>query len=323
MLECHDFGQTCNHLSSLAEARHRQELILAMEILATREDVRSWQPHEREAAAIGSATDGGDLALDTAIRHGLTGEINDMHHGLNLLAHVIVLVADCQGNRALAILRIEFINEMRQLLLAILKAVAAEVTYDVLQGRLLHRAVHMSQVEETVVALSVLGSLEARQIADELARHAHRVTHFVVGRARVNISAREDDCGLGRIERLILQLANSSAINGVGKLSTEALDIEMVSTLANLLIRSEAYADFAMLALGVSHEILHCGKYGCDTRFVISPEERGAIGDNNILPYIIEELRKLNGREGYAKLLIECDVFAIIGRDDTRFDILC
>ena len=157
-LLCDDLGYACDDLGRLAEAGDWQELELAMEILAASEKIRRREPHEREPAAISSATDRDYLAFDAAVLHGLTSEVDDMDDRFDLLAHIIVLVVHVDGDCSVAVLGIELVDEMLKLLLTFLEAVASEVTDNVVQSSLLDSPLHVSEVEEALIVARMLGS---------------------------------------------------------------------------------------------------------------------------------------------------------------------
>ena len=62
--------------------------------------------------------------------------------------------------------------------------------------------------------------------------------------------------GGGGVEVLVLQLTDSSAIHGIGKVCTEALHVEERSPSADLLIGGKADPDLPMGDLGMGGEIV-------------------------------------------------------------------
>ena len=144
-----------------------------------------------------------------------------MHHRLNLLAHVIVLIAHLNLSRALAILAVDLAYEVFEFALAALKTCPVVVADDIGQRRLFHRAVHADQVVESLIALRVLGCLPARQHDCQLVGYAHRVLHLMVRAARVHVHAVHVDLAVRGVEVLKLQLAYCSAVHRVGEVATE------------------------------------------------------------------------------------------------------
>ena len=74
-----------------------------------------------------------------------------------------------------------------------------------------------------------------------------------------------------------------------------------MGTHPDLLVGVETHADVAVLDLGMVAEVAHRLHDLCHTRLVISTEERRAVGDDEVLTLVRQELRKL-----------------LRGRDDTR-----
>ena len=67
----------------------------------------------------------------------------------------------------------------------------------------------------------------------------------------VYIHAMHFDFATSSIEVLVFQLTNSTTVHRISEVATELRHIEVISTLTNLLIRSETYTDLTVLDLRV------------------------------------------------------------------------
>ena len=163
---------------------------------------------------------------------------------------------------------------------------------DILQGGLLRLAVHLLQVEEALVPLGVGGGLQRRQQGVVLHGDQQRVAHLVLGGARVDAEAVDGHHGLGCIEGLILIVGDVAAVQGVGEVRAEAGHVEEAGAHADLLVRGEAQADFAVGGL-LRQQLLHRLEDDGDARLVIRPQQGGAVGAHQVLAHELLELREL------------------------------
>ena len=127
------------------------------------------------------------------------------------------------------------------------------------------------------------------------------------------------DFGTCGVEVLILQLALHTAIDRIGKLSAEILDVEVIDTATNLLIGRETNADLAVLHLGVGQQVLRCGHNLGNTRLVVSAEQRRAVGMDQRMS--LEELQLGEVLDAHRQLIVELDVATLIALNHLRFNI--
>ena len=113
------------------------KLVRTVEVAATSEDIWTWQTLERKLCTVCAATDGLHLRSDTTLLHRLEHDVDDVHVGVNLLLHVVVLVLKLNGDSTLTPLLVHLLDAILDEVLAILKAVAVVVAYDVRQSSLL------------------------------------------------------------------------------------------------------------------------------------------------------------------------------------------
>ena len=232
--------------------------------------------------------------------------------GFNLLPHVVVGVPEDELHRACAVLGVEVVRRPAQVLLAGLEPGPVMVAEDVVQLRLRLAALHVVEVVETLIPLGVGGGLRRGQHPRELQSDQDCVLHLVLGRAWVDVHPVEVHARVGRVEVLVLQLAQLAAIHSVGHRRAEALHVEMVGTLPNLLIRGEAHGNAAVGELRVLEQVLHGGHNLRHTRLVVRPQQGGAVGDDQLLTLVFGQALKLGGPHDDALLLVEHQVAPLV-----------
>ena len=89
---------------------------------------------------------------------------------------------------------------------------------------------------------------------------------------------------------------------------------------ANLLVWVEGDAHFAMLDFGMLLQVHHGRDDFGDTCFVVSTEQGGAIGHDEVFAHVVEELGEV-ARLHYG-VGIQGDVLAVVVIDDARVDVL-
>ena len=281
-----------------------------MEVDATSEDVGAGQTTEGELGTVGAATDGFHLGSHAHCLHGVQHEVDDVHLGVNLLLHVVVLVAQLAADRSLAVALIHLHDGVLYQALALLEAVAVVVADDVRQRGVLHVRLQARQVEESLVALSGLRRLVLGQQSHELGCQQAGVHHLALGIARMHADTFNINLGRGGIEVLELQLAHVATVHGVGPLATEALHVEMVGTHAYLLVGVEGYAYVAvgnlLVLLQIDHGLHNLGYAG----LVVSTQQRRAVGHDEVFAHVVQQLGKLAWRRDNA--LGEQNVLAVV-----------
>ena len=113
------------------------KLVRTVEVAATSEDIWTWQTLKRKLCTVSTATDRLHLRSYTALLHRLEHDVDDVHVGVYLLLHVVVLVLKLNGDSTLTPLLVHLLDAILDEVLAILKAVAVVVAYDVRQSSLL------------------------------------------------------------------------------------------------------------------------------------------------------------------------------------------
>ena len=195
-----------------------------------------------------------------------------MHVWINLLFHVIILIFQLYSYSALTILFVHLPYTILHETFAILKTTAVMVAYDVGKLSFLSTAVNIQQVVESLIAFCSLWNVCLRNHCVELASQTVGVNHLSFGITCMNTDSFDEYFCTGGIEVLKFQLAKVAAVNGVTPFASKLLNIEMVGSHANFLIRIERYPNISVLDVFVVTKIAHCLNDLCNASFVISSE---------------------------------------------------
>ena len=128
------------------------------------------------------------------------------------------------------------------------------------------------------------------------------------------------DFGARGVEVLVLQFALHAAVDGVGEVGAESLDVEEIHAAAHLLIGREADADFAVFDFGMREQVLRGGHDLGHARLVVGAEQRRAVGVDQRVS--LEELQFGEVRDPHRELAVQRDVAAVVLLDDAGLDIL-
>ena len=308
-----------DHLHGLLHHLDGDKLIGAVEVDAASEDVGAGKAAVAELGAVRAATDRLYLRLHTRLLHGLEHEVDDVHIGLDLLLHVVVLVGEGDLEDALAVLLVHLGHAVGEELLALLKLLTVVVADDVGELALLAMALDGQEVVEALVALGGLGDVGGGDQGVELGGQAGSVDHLALGVARMDAHAVDDDLGSGGVEALILQFADVATVHRVGPLAAKLLHVEVVGALADLLVGVEAHADLAVLHLGMVAQPAHGLDDLGDAGLVVGAQQRGAVGDDEVLTLVGEQLGEHLRRGDDARRKL--DVAAVVALDDTGLDV--
>ncbi len=108
----------------------------------------------------------------------------------------------------------------------------------------------------------------------------------------MHVAACERYLGLCGIEVLIFKFADFSAVHGVGPFGAKLLDIEFVGALSYLFIGIEGNPYLSVFYFGMLYEVIDRSYDFGDARFVISSEQRVAVGHDEVLTNVMVELGK-------------------------------
>ena len=87
-------------------------------------------------------------------------------------------------------------------------------------------------------------------------------------------------------------------------------------TLTDLFVGIEGYTDVAMLDFGVLLQVVDSGDDFGYAGFVVSAEQSGAVGHDEVLSLIVEQFGELGGGEDDVFSLVERDVFTVVALDN-------
>jgi len=198
--------------------------------------------------------------------------------GLDLLLHVVVLVLDVHGDDVAAILAVDEVGALLYHLLLALEQFEVVVADDVLDVGLLDHPRELGDVDESVIALGVLGSLPYGEHVVELGRDKYCIEHLVLGVARVDVAALDVQLGGRGVEVLVLEFADGASVHGVGVFGTELSHVEMVYPAADFLVGGEADLDGTVLEFRMFHDVLGGGHDFGHSGLVVGSEQGVAVG---------------------------------------------
>ena len=102
--------------------------------------------------------------------------------------------------------------------------------------------------------------------------------------------ALDEHLGARSVEVLVFQVAQVAAVYGVRPVAAKLLHVEMMSTHTDFLVRVEAHADIAVLDFLVVAQVAHRLNDFCDARLVVSSEQGGSVGNDDVLALVCLEL---------------------------------
>ena len=175
-------------------------------------------------------------------------------------------------------------------------------------------------------ALLALGGLRRAgvfgQAIDDGGRDLDRVLHLALGKAGMGGDALDGDGGAIGRERLVLDMARGLAVDRVGEIGAEFLEVDLVDAAADLLVGREQDLDGAVLDLGIADQELRrvhdLGKPG----LVVGAEQRGAVGGDDVVADLVGKRGMLGGTDDLRGIARQHDVAAAIVLHDLRLDAL-
>ena len=194
------------------------------------------------------------------------------------------------------------------------------VADDVVQVSMLYVALHVVEMRKAFVALGVFRHFAARQQGSELHGDAACVDHLVLCAARMHASAGNLHIGGGAVEVFIIEAAKLAAVERVGEIAAEALDVELIRACADFLVRGKCDMDFAVgeVVFDDVFRSLHDLGYAC---LVVCAEQGGTVGNDKRLTLEFFENREIFNIGDDAELFVEDNVFAVVIFNDAGFDV--
>ena len=138
----------------------------------------------------------------------------------------------------------------------------------------------------------------------------------------MHVPSLDGDPGRSGVEVLVLEFSDLSAVHRVGEVGSEPSDVELHHAAAYLFVRRESDPDFPVLEFRVLHDVLDGVHYLCDPGLVVSSEEGGPVGGDQVLSHVVEQFGEFGRFEEKALDSFEGDVPAVIFPDQLGFDVL-
>lgn len=303
------------------KAWHGNKLANRMSVVSAGSNVRAWQSAERKLSAVGAATSSNRLRLNANLTICLKRIINQELVAVELLGHIAILLVNLNTDGILAITLIQERGDILQDLLAVGKNLGVVVADDVAKLDLGRGTLDGDWVVKALVALGVLRTLEGRDHLLELGSHGNCVDHDVLGAAGVNHDALEVDVGVGGVEALVVELAESLAVDGVAVSCAEFVQVKQACAVTDLLVRDKRNLERRMSEFGVVAQALEQRADLSHTGLIVCGKQRGAVGANDVHAHKILEVRDLllGGSDGLAVNDTGHQVTALVV-DDVRLD---
>ena len=141
---------------------------------------------------------------------------------------------------------VQFRSDRLQKLLFFFKLLPVVIPYDQGNLRMLDAPFHIRQMEKAFIAFRVFRARRRRQFGKKLHRQERCIDHFPFRLSGMDTDpAKCHLCG-SRIEILIFQFSQCTAINRIGIFRTQSFQVDMIHTLPDFLIRRKADRDLSM-----------------------------------------------------------------------------
>ncbi|MPL97912.1 hypothetical protein SDC9_44108 [bioreactor metagenome] len=308
-VELHDLQHQVHRLLHGGDGN---ELVLSVGVVPAGEEVRRRQPAVAELGSVGAPPDGDDLRLDAELPHGLKSRVHDVHLGLDLLQHVVVLVGHVQLRGSFPVPAVQGRHCILHGFLSRLERLRRVVPDDVVHGSGLHIPGKAQEVEEPFVFLGCRRSFVGREHGGQLQAQEDGVHHLVLGLAGMDAPSVDRHPGPGGVEGLVAYLPHFPAVHGVGEIGAELLQVQQARPVADLLVGGEGNLHAAVDELRMGRHVLQ-GRHDLgDSRLVIGAEEGRPVGDHQGLAPVFQQVGEGGGRERHPLLFVEDDVAAVV-----------
>ena len=157
---------------------------------------------------------------------------------------------------------------------------------------LLDRSLHAVHMIKALIALCVLRAF-VRKRRMKFISQLHCIFHDIFGITRMNaLPCDSQDCAR-RVEALITQISQHTAVHRIGILRAKILDIKIFDAVSNLFVRRKANTDLPVLYLGMRKQIRRHRHNLCDARLVVPAKQRIAVCHDQLLSLAVLEHWKL------------------------------
>ena len=179
-----------------------------------------------------------------------------------------------------------------------------------------------SQQVVAFVAAGAFRSLLLRQSRRKLTGDQQSVDHRILCGTGMDARAADGEFRLGRIEIVVGQISDRSAIDRVGEVGRETVHIEQFRPASpKFFIGSESKTDLPVLPFRMRDELLAGGHDRGNAGFVVGAQQGRAVRSDDRLPDIVPQAREFLRREDDFFSLVQDDIAAIISTMDLWMDI--
>ena len=234
-----------------------------------------------------------------------------MHFVPENFFHIIIRIGQCENCGIPSPFFIDRIDCPRHAPLLFFKLCPVVVADDIADARVLAVALHVGQVEKSLVPLGHGGNLVCRQKCVDLTGKQCRVDHLPFRIARMDGTPGDNDVSGSRVEVFIFDAAKRAAVHGVCKIRAESRDVELVSTPPDLLIRRECDLHASVRDIGFQKSFRRAHNFG-DTRFVVRAEQGRAVRDDEVLAAVFYHTGVIPLGEDDVLLRVQDDFLAVI-----------
>ncbi len=156
----------------------------------------------------------------------------------------------------------------------------------------------------------------------QLVGQMKRIDHLVLGISGMHIASLYLNLGRSSVEVLVLQFSQLAAIHRICPLGAEFGHVKFIGSAPYLLVGSKSNPNLAVFNFRMIQKILHGGHYCCDPRLIISSQQCGTIGDNDIFPCMSEQFREIGRRHDHIFCFVQHNVVSIVIFNHPRIDVL-
>ena len=292
----------------------------AVEGVACRSEIGARQAHIAKSRAVRATANRLYVCHYTAVCRRLYRVVDEVHARNDLLLHIAVLLLDGKLYRALAVLLVECLCDMRENLLARFKHLKAVVADDVIKRSSLNATAHTDSVIKSLVATRLGGNIRARKKRVYLHSNEERVYHNVLCRAWVNVHSVYHEMHAAGVEVLVFKRALFATVNGVSEISAKSLNVKVIRAAADLLVGSKADKDPAVSDLA-RLKSLNERHYLGNACLVVSAEQSSSVGGDERSALELGQMREHLGREDSAAIS-ELYLAAVVVFNYLRIDAL-
>ena len=257
--------------------------------------------------------------LDPLVADRLLGGLDDLREGLEVAAHVRVLLAHVDLQPCPRLGRNDLLGGRAQQRDVPREQVVVEVAHDGADDRLAGGGGDLVDVDEAPPPLGRLGGEVRGQGGEQASGEPRGVDELARREAGVDLDAVDRHDHLGAGERLVLQLAHGRAVQRVGATRPETLDVEARGALADLLVRRETDAQGRAGQLGVRGQVGHRGHDLGDAGLVVGAQQRVAARGDDVMALLARQLGH-RGRVEHRVVARQLDPAALVGAVDDRLD---